>query len=129
MGLPDDTPLGTQKRTQDEFEKIRTRLNRSTPVPIGLLYVKWTDSNQVWFNHQVLATGYTRDEQNRVQISIYDPNYPLRDDVRIEGERVAVGDGVFGLKIQQFIGGATKKLYAFFAMPYQPALPATDISA
>ena len=128
MGLPDDTPRGTQKRTQDEFEKIRTRLNRFTPVPIGLLYVKWADSNQVWQNHQVLATSYARDADNRILLSIYDPNFPLRDDVRIEAERVPVGDGQFGLKVQQRIGSGVKNLYAFFAMPYQPVSPPEDLS-
>ena len=127
MGLPDATPNGTQKRTLDEFEKIRTRLNRFTPVPIGLLYVKWSDSNQVWQNHQVLALGYTRDTQNHIKLKIYDPNYPLRDDVFIEAERVPVGDGVFGLRCQQRIGGSSKKLYAFFAMPYQPVIPPVEL--
>jgi hypothetical protein len=128
MGLPDDTPHGTQKRTQDEFEKIRSRLNRFTPVPIGLLYVKWTDTNQVWQNHQVLATGYTRDDQNRIQMRIYDPNYPTRDDVIIEGERVPLGNGIIGLRCRQRIGTAEKKLYGFFAIPYQAAIPPEDIS-
>jgi hypothetical protein len=127
MGLPDSTPHGTQKRTQDEFEKIRTRLNQFTPVPIGLLYVKWSDTNQVWQNHQVLALGYTRDSQQHIKIQIYDPNYPLRDDVFIEAERVPVGNGVFGLQCQQRIGSSSKKLYAFFAMPYQPVIPPEDI--
>jgi hypothetical protein len=127
MGLPDATPHGTQKRTQDEFEKIRTRLNHFTPVPIGLLYVKWSDTNQVWQNHQVLALGYTRDAQQHIKMQIYDPNYPLRDDIFIEAERVPVGNGVFGLRCQQRIGGSSKKLYAFFAMPYQPVIPPVDI--
>ena len=128
MGLPDDTPSGTQKRTLDEFEKIRTRLNRFTPVPIGLLYVKWADSNQVWQNHQVLALGYTRDAQNHILLHIYDPNYPLRDDVFIEAERVPVGGGEFGLRVQQRIGSTVKKLYAFFAMPYQAVIPPVDLA-
>ena len=127
MGLPDDTPQGTQKRTLDEFEKIRTRLNQFTPVPIGLLYVKWSDSSQVWQNHQVLALGYKRDAQNHIKMQIYDPNYPLRDDVFIEAERVPVGEGVFGLRCMQRIGSSSKKLYAFFAMPYQPVIPPADL--
>lgn len=129
MGLPDGTPQGTQKRTQTEFEKIRLRLNRFTPAPIGLVYVKWTDTNQVWQNHQVLALGYTRDAQNHIQMRIYDPNYPLRDDVWIDAERVPVGGDEFGLRCQQRIGNTTKKLYGFFAMPYGAVIPPEDLSA
>lgn len=127
MGLPDDTPQGTQKRTLDEFAKIRTRLNRFAPVPIGMQYVKWSDTNQVWQNHQVLALGYQRDAQNRILLQVYDPNYPNRDDVFIEAERVPVGDGQFGLQCRQRIGSTFKKLYGFFAMAYDPVIPPDDL--
>ncbi|HCE18103.1 MAG TPA: hypothetical protein DEQ80_09610 [Anaerolinea thermolimosa] len=128
MGLPPDSPQGLFKRTLEEFEKIRTRLNRFNPVPLGLVYVLWKESREVWQNHQVLATGYTRDSQNRLQIRIYDPNYPLRDDVRIEAERVPVGQGQFGLICRQWIGDSPKTLHGFFAMPYQPVIPPEDLS-
>ncbi|MBI4927659.1 MAG: hypothetical protein HY835_07830 [Anaerolineae bacterium] len=129
MGLPDDTPTGTMKRSLDEFEKMRTRLNQFCPVPIGLLYVKWKDTNQVWMNHQVLALGYSRVEANRIRIRLYDPNFPLRDDVAIEAERVPVGEGSFGLRVKQVIGTIEKKLYGFFIMPYQAVIPPEDLDS
>ena len=129
MGLPDDTPLGTQKLTLDEFEKkIRPRLNNFLPTPIGMLYVKWQDSHEVWLNHQVLAVRYERISASRLNIAVYDPNYPNRDDVIIEAEKVDVG-GQQGMRLIQRIGAAeTKKLYGIFAVPYKQAIPPDDIS-
>ena len=128
MGLPDGTPNGTQKLTLDEFEKkIRPRLNKFLPTPIGMLYVKWADSHEVWLNHQVLAVRYERDTPSHYRIFIYDPNYPSRDDVYIDAEKVDVG-GVSGLKLVQRIGSnETKKLYAIFAVPYRQVVPPQDL--
>lgn len=128
MGLPDDTPHGTQKLTLDEFErKIRPRLNRFLPTPIGMLYVKWQDSKEVWLNHQVLAVRYERNSANRYRILLYDPNYPKRDDIYIEAEKVDVG-GASGLQLVQKIGETgTRKLYGIFAVPYKPLIPPQDL--
>jgi hypothetical protein len=128
MGLPDDTPHGTQKLTLDEFEKkIRPRLNKFTPTPIGMLYVKWKDSHEVWLNHQVLAVRYERDSPSRLRIYIYDPNFPNRDDISIDAEKVDVG-GDYGLRLVQRIGATeTKKLYGIMVVPYNQVTPPQEI--
>ncbi len=128
MGLPDDTTHGTQKLTLEEFEnKIRPRLNKFLPTPIGMLYVKWSDSREVWLNHQVLAVRYERDSASRLRIFVYDPNYPNRDDIHIEAEKVDVG-GSIGMRLIQRIGAnESKKLYGIFAVPYRQAIPPEDI--
>jgi hypothetical protein len=128
MGLPDDTPHGTQKLTYGEFEKkIRPRLNKFIPTPIGLLYVKWQDSREIWLNHQVLAVRYERDTASRLRIFVYDPNFPNRDDIDIVAEKTDVGGGETGFQVEQRIGaGGTKKLYGFFAVPYTPTISPQD---
>ncbi|WP_298008405.1 hypothetical protein [Anaerolinea sp.] len=124
MGLPDEGEKGTLKRTLDEFEKIRTRLNRFSPVPLGIQYVKWRDTHQVWQNHQVLALHYTRPTTGEIHLFLYDPNHPGRDDVYIEAHKVSVGQGKEGLRCFQRIGNERAiPLYGFFALPYQPAIP------
>jgi hypothetical protein len=118
MGRPDEGPQGTEKLNLTEFEnKIRSRLNNFRPVVLGMLYVKWSDSREVWLNHQVLAYRYTR-TPDLLKIDIYDPNYPKRNDISIEAEKTASG-----LKCVQRIGTTSKKLYGFFAIPHTPVIP------
>jgi hypothetical protein len=134
MVLPDDTILGTQKRTYDEFEEIRAKLDDGNPVVLGLVYVSGSDSFEIWNNHQVLAYGYSEVSDTTINISIYDPNYPERDDVLIRAERIPVGTTfvpgvpprkrtVLGFKCMQKISDINKNLRGFFAMPYVPVVP------
>jgi hypothetical protein len=129
MGLPDGTPQGTQKLTLDEFtQNVKPHLDQYTPVPIGLVYQKWSDTHEIWQNHQVLAYAYSVAPNGTLRISVCDPNFPTRDDIVIEAVPVDVGGGAKGLQVLQRIGAdQSKKLYGFFAMPYQPAIPPTDV--
>jgi len=128
MGLPDSTPQGTQKISWDEFSRnIQPRLDLSLPTPIAIQYVKWADTRDVFQNHQVLAYAYETGLDDRLSIHVYDPNYPGRDDVQIVASKVDVGGGIIGLSCAQHIGQHVKKMYGFFAMSYQPALPPLDI--
>jgi len=123
MSRPDGGPTGTQKLTLDEFEhKVRSRLNAFRPVVLGMLYVKWSDSREVWLNHQVLAHRYTRTSES-VRIEIYDPNYPKRNDVFIEAVKTPSG-----FETTQYIGAQSKKMYGFFMITHQPILPPTDLT-
>ncbi len=123
MGRPDEGPNGTQKLTLDEFEnKIRSRLNGFRPVVLGMLYVKWSDSREVWLNHQVLAYRYPR-TSDTIRIDLYDPNYPRRDDVFIEAVKTP-----WGLKCVQRIGATSKTLYGFFMIPHQPVIPPAELT-
>ncbi|HEY9905320.1 MAG TPA: hypothetical protein V6D43_23310 [Candidatus Sericytochromatia bacterium] len=135
MVLPDDTILGTQKRTYDEFEEIRAKLDDGNAVVLGLVYVSGSNNLEIWNNHQVLAYGYSEASATTIDINIYDPNYPQRDDVAIRVERVPVGTTfvpgvpprkrtVLGFKCMQRVPEGNKDLRGFFAMPYVPVIPA-----
>jgi len=134
MIIPDSTILGIQKRTYDEFEEIRVKLDDGNAVVLGLIYVAGRNSIAIWNNHQVLAYNYSEISATTININIYDPNYPLRDDVIIQVERVPVGTTlipgipprkrtVLGFKCTQKIGNQTKNVRGFFAMPYVPVVP------
>ncbi len=134
MVLPDDTILGIQKRTYDEFEEIHAKLDDGNAVVLGLIYVSGRDSLEIWNNHQVLAYSYSEISATTIDINIYDPNYPQRDDVVIRLERVPVGTTlipgvpprkrtVLGFKCSQKIGDFDKDIRGFFAMPYVPVVP------
>ena len=134
MVLPDDTILGTQKRTYDEFEEIHAKLDDRNAVVLGLVYVSGRDSLEIWKNHQVLAYSYSEISATTIDINIYDPNYPQRDDVVLRLERVPVGTTlipgvpprkrtVLGFKCTQIIGDREKNVRGFFAMPYVPVVP------
>ena len=70
----------------------------------------------------------------QLEIQIYDPNHPLRDDVIIKSEFVLIekedplAPPVFGLKSEQWIGDRKKKnVRGFFAMPYTPVIPPQNL--
>lgn len=138
MVLPDDTILGTQKRTYDEFEEIRAKLDDGNAVVLGLVYVSSNDSLKIWNNHQVLAYSYLEISAMTIVINIYDPNYPQRDDIAIQVERVPVGTTfvpgvpprkrtVLGFKCIQRVADGNKELRGFFAMPYVPVMPPDEL--
>ena len=140
MALPDGTPQGTQRRTLDAFEDIRARLDDGSPVPIGLVYVRAQDTLEIWRNHQVLAYGYHERPDGLLEVQIYDPNHPQRDDVVVRCERVVVGSAVppeqdappvtlMGLRGEQRVGGRKKQgVRGFFEMPYVPVVPPAELS-
>jgi hypothetical protein len=134
MVLPDDTILGTQKRTYDEFEAIRAKLDDGNAVVLGLVYVSGRDSLEIWKNHQVLAYDYSEVSATTIDINIYDPNYPQREDIVIRVERVPVGTTlvpgvpprkrtVLGFKSTQKISNREINVRGFFAIPYVPVVP------
>jgi hypothetical protein len=138
MVLPDNTVLGTQKRTYDEFEEIRAKLDDGNAVVLGLVYVSGSNTLEIWNNHQVLAYGYSEVSATTIDINIYDPNYPQRDDVIIQVERVPVGTTfvpgvpprkktVLGFKCTQLVSNGSKDLRGFFAIPYVPVVPPAEL--
>jgi hypothetical protein len=137
MVLPDDTILGTQKRTYDEFEEIRAKLDDGNAVVLGLVYVSGSESMAIWNNHQVLAYGYSEISATTIDVKICDPNYPQRDDIVIRLERVPVGTTfvpgvpprkrtVLGFKCMQIVPNRQRKVRGFFAMPYVPVEPPAE---
>ena len=132
MLLPDGGLNGTYRLTMGEWEKIRAGLEANQLVPLGQLRAKAANiqeiSRDVWNNHQVLAHGYNENADGSVDIRIYDPNCPDKDDVFIHADRVQVGeeDGqpVYGLACYESDCFAKhRELHGFFAIPYEPADP------
>jgi hypothetical protein len=134
--LPDDTFVGTMRRSADEFNQLRQKLDEGNLVVLALIYVRATSLKElarlIFNNHQVLAYAYQQDAAGAITIHIYDPNLPAQDDVDIHAEPVAVGDPtsstgaltVMGLKSTQLVGGDFyKDVRGFFAMPYTPVRP------
>ncbi len=134
--LPDDTLVGTMRRTADEFTSLHQKLDQGNLVILALIYERATSlkelSRLVFNNHQVLAWAYQQDAQGGVTIQIYDPNLPGRDDVVIYSEAVPLGDlaptsgseTVLGLRSTELVGGEFyKDVRGFFEMPYTPAKP------
>jgi len=116
MVLPDNA---VQRRTLGEVNDLKKMLDRGNPSPIGLVYVGTKDTLEIWKNHQVLAVDY-KEQNGRISIQIYDPNYPRMNDVTIECQP----DGQGGLLSEQIVGTKKKKhVRGFFIMPYTPVTP------
>jgi hypothetical protein len=138
--LPDDTPVGTMRRTADEFAGIQDNLEQGNLVVLALIYEYASNLKQlakmVFSNHQVLAYRYHADGVGSYTIQVYDPNLPLRDDVTIRCKPVEMGEGslsqadeqVLGLKCTQLLGGVFyKDIRGFFELPYSVVKPPDKI--
>ena len=138
--LPDDTLVGTMRRTADDFTSIRDKLDGGNLVVLALIYEHANSLKQlsklVFSNHQVLAFAYQVDELGNCTIQIYDPNLPLHDNVVIHCEPVELGvisspDGeqqATGFKSTQLVDGVFyKNVRGFFEMPYTPIKPPDKI--
>jgi hypothetical protein len=138
--LPDDTLIGTMRRTADELPQIRQKLDLQNPVILALIYVHASSllelSRVIFNNHQVLAYAYHQDDAGGYTINIYDPNLPGRDDVAIRCVPVTIGVEqpsigsrlVIGLKSTQLLGGDFyRDVRGFFEMPYTPMKPPKGI--
>jgi hypothetical protein len=138
--LPDDTSVGTWRRTMDELNHLRQKLDEGNLVILALILARATSlkelSRLIFNNHQVLAYGYHQESAGAITIHIYDPNLPAQDEVDIHAESMVVGkstspsgsQAVMGLKSQQLVGGDFyKHVRGFFAMPYAPVKPPSRI--
>jgi hypothetical protein len=138
--LPDDTLVGIERRTADEFNEIRRKLDNKNLVILALIYEHANTLKElsilIFNNHQVLAYAYRQDAAGRFTINIYDPNLPSRDDVVILSEPVVLGEmtsptgsqTVLGLRSTELVGGKPyRDVRGFFAMPYLPVKPPTKL--
>jgi hypothetical protein len=101
-----------------EWPAIRRDLDAGRLVSIGLVRVVSANPLALTRNHQVLAWGYDLDD-GRLELRIYDPNWPDDDDVTI-GLDVADPDGDAAPAYSRADG----PVVAFFRAPYRPARPA-----
>jgi len=138
--LPDETPVGTYRRTADEFSPLCQKLDEGNLVILALIYARATSlkelSRLIFNNHQVLAYACQQDATGEATIQIYDPNLPAQDDVVIHVQPVVLGEtsshegdqSPIGLKSTQLVGGEFyKDVRGFFAMPYTPINPPKGI--
>jgi hypothetical protein len=114
FGLPGRASL----MVNDEWPRIKARLDAGHPVPLGLIKVKSAQLQDVGKNHQVLAYGYDLHGTN-LTIWLYDPNYPNRDDVNIQLSIASVSVPV------PLVYTPPEPLYCFFHTQYTPVAPPT----
>jgi hypothetical protein len=127
MALPDDTPLGVQRLTLDSFDEVRARLDDHQLVVLGLVYDRGSGLKEVlkriWNNHQVLAYGCTANPDDSFAIHIYDPNYPVLDDIILHLTRHNGGLACVQRRASQDL----RPVRGFFAMPYEPLDPPLNL--
>ena len=59
---------------QDEWPKVKGDIDSGQPSPIGLIEAISSNPYDLVQHHQVLAYKYQIEDNNRIQISVYDPN-------------------------------------------------------
>lgn len=123
MALGEDGPNGTQSLTKMEVEKLRAALDAQRLVPLGLVIAQGRTfkeiSHEVWTNHQVLAYGYTQNGDGSLDVRVYDPNTPGRDDVYIHITPTADGVQCQPVNLRVY----PPRIRGLFLMPYDPVEP------
>jgi hypothetical protein len=138
--LPDDTAMGTMRRTSDELQKVREKLDMKNPVVLALIYVHASSlgelSKLIFNNHQVLAYAYQQDVSGSCSINIYDPNLPGNDGVVLQTDPVLLSEigthdqpqTILGVKTSELVHGAHyRHVRGFFTMPYMLVTPPKGI--
>lgn len=122
MGLPDRGAGSTAALTLAEFRGASAALRRGTPIVLGLVRKRYP-GDSLLDNHQVLAYCMLSPSPTRFEIYIYDPNCPLRDDIKIE-VNVVGGEALCTHVVCNQTGGLDReRIRGFFVMPYSPKRP------
>jgi hypothetical protein len=123
MGLPDSGRGSTAERTTAEVRRVIAALRRGRFAVLGLVLVS-RSTGSLTDNHQVLAYCVWERAPNHFEFAIYDPNHPLRDDVRIEVRTVSGETRAVHLVPSRGGGAPTRmRIRGFFQMPYAPKRP------
>jgi outer membrane protein OmpA-like peptidoglycan-associated protein len=118
MGRPNaGASNSTAALTTAELAKVTAALRRGRVVVIGLVLVD--RSGSLTENHQVLVHCMTRKSAGLAELHIYDPNFPLRDDIRIE-VRTSGGETI---STELVPGSSRRSIRGFFVMPFTPQRP------
>lgn len=121
MGLPDTGRGSIAEKTAAEVAIINPLMRRGKFAVLGLVLVN--RSGSLTDNHQVLAYCLTQRAPNDLVYSIYDPNHPGRDDIRIE-VKIAHGEAtVFHVVGAGSAAPIRKPVRGFFDMSYSPVRP------
>jgi hypothetical protein len=98
-----------------EWPKVKDTIDNGYPATLCLIRTKSAD---IWKNHQVIATGYNYDDNTqKLELAIYDPNYPTNDGVIITMN--------FGKQLEASQSPGNN-LYGFFVIPYDKIEVAFD---
>ena len=100
-----------------EWPRIRAEIDAGHPSVVGLIRAAGGSPWLLARNHQVLAYAYEATDE-RITLSVYDPNHPGRDDVRLV--LTIGGDGASTpwrerIAMRQSTG---EPLFGFFRQPY-----------
>ncbi|MCC5786840.1 MAG: hypothetical protein JJU33_09085 [Phycisphaerales bacterium] len=116
MALSEGGPDGAQAETARAFGEMLPDLERGEPVALALIYVGFADRGAIWHNHQVVATGARYEGRGVYTVSLYDPNFPGDDDVRL-----VLRSTPDGFETTQMIGERRRRhVRGFFRTPYLP---------
>jgi hypothetical protein len=129
MGLPEQSGAPGERSTGGlsvaELRAVVERVRANGYATVGLVYVD-SRTGKPWENHQVLACRVLESTADRVQIQLYEPNHPGRDDVRLEAEIVA-GKAGEEARITQWIGKRARHVRGLFVMPFEARVPPGDL--
>ncbi|MEV6488699.1 hypothetical protein AB0M20_08690 [Actinoplanes sp. NPDC051633] len=102
-----------------QWPQIKKDLDRSLPVPIGVVTVASRDPRDLGLNHQVLVYG-SRSDGSRLTLQVYDPNRGRRDDVMI---RVDTSAPTKPVVFDHNLGLGGRAIRGFFRVAYVPQDP------
>jgi hypothetical protein len=102
----------------DEWPLIRAEIDAGHPSVVGLIRTSGASPRDLTRNHQVLAFGWDETDGS-IEICVYDPNHPGRDDVMLR-TTIAAGEAPWRdrIALSQSTG---EPLLGFFRQPWPGA--------
>jgi len=103
----------------DEWPRIKADLDSNHLSCLGLVTISSLNPGEMGNNHQVIAYGYDLGGNNILTLKVYDPNSPLRDDIRIS---LSLGNPAHTTPISHNVN-IPYPVRGFFRIGYQPVSP------
>ena len=102
-----------RETVRDAWPAIRSGIDKAEPPMVGLVRLAGRNPLALGLGHQVVAYRYD-ETSTKIEIGIYDPNHPGRDNVLLTIERLADG----GFRTAQSTG---ESLIGLLALPFESA--------
>ena len=111
------------RMVRQEWPTIKADIDAGRLSTLGLVKVKSVNPFDLGKDHQVLAYGYDL-SGTRLSLSLYDPNWPLRDDVRMS---IDVGHPGSPATVS-YAPADERPVISFFRTEYRRAVPPAGVT-
>lgn len=111
---PFSSPSFLNKNNRKQIEKILHQLRNHQPVPVTLILIRSVNPDRLGENHQVLLTKILAEEDDKIILGLYDPNFPEKE------REISI---YFHTKKEPRIEMQGQKIWAIYSLKYKKRNP------